>query len=140
MFAPALLAAIEAYVPLPEEVEKLWALLHYGLGPASILIALYGMYFILAPRSHFRQLTCLPGSLIALFVWLLTAAGFSTFLSFAGNLDVTYGGLAGVMIAQIFFFVISIGFILGAEINAVYSHAVEADRPSQRPPRPVDPS
>lgn len=139
VFAPALLAVIESYVPLPEEAASLWALLRFGLGPASILMALYGMYFILAPRSHFRRLTRLPGTLVALAVWLVTAAGFSTFLSYAGNLDVTYGGLAGVMITQIFFFVVSIGFILGAELNAVYTHGVADDRPSQKPPRPVDP-
>jgi membrane protein len=140
VFAPALLNAVETYVPLPEQAAKLWTLLRYGLGPASVLVGLYGMYFVLAPRSHFRRLTRLPGTLIALLVWLLTAAGFSEFLSYAGNLDVTYGGLAGVMITQIFFFVVSIGFILGAELNAVYTHAVADDRPSQRPPRPVDPS
>lgn len=140
VFAPALLSAIETYVSLPGQIEKLWTLLRYGVGPAAVTLAIYGMYFILSPRSHFEWLAYLPGTLVALGVWLVTAAGFSTFLSHAGNLDVTYGGLTGVIIAQIFFFVVSIGFILGAELNAVYTHAVDADRPSQRPPRPVDPS
>lgn len=140
VFAPALLAAIENYVPLPEETENLWRLLRYGLGPASILMALYGMYFILAPRSHFTELSYLPGTLVALVVWLITAAGFSTFLSYAGNLDVTYGGLAGVLIAQIFFFIVSIGFILGAELNAVYTRAAPPSEDVGSPPEAVDPS
>ncbi len=140
VFAPALLAAIATYVPLPEETESLWRLLRYGLGPASILMALYGMYFILAPRSHFTELSYLPGTLVALVVWLITAAGFSTFLSYAGNLDVTYGGLAGVLIAQIFFFIVSIGFILGAELNAVYTHAAPPSEDVGSPPEAVDPS
>ncbi len=140
VFAPALLAVIETYVALPEEAESLWRLLRYGLGPASILMALYGMYFILAPRSHFTKLSYLPGTRIALVVWLVTAAGFSTFLSYAGNLDVTYGGLAGVLIAQIFFFLVSIGFILGAELNAVYTHSARGEQKGESLPQAVDPS
>ena len=140
VFAPALLAVIETYVSLPEEAESLWRLLRYGLGPAAILMALYGMYFILAPRSHFTELSYLPGTLVALAVWLVTAAGFSTFLSYAGHLDVTYGGLAGVLIAQIFFFIVSIGFILGAELNAVYTHAAPPSKDVGSPPEAVDPS
>ncbi len=140
VFAPALLAVIETYVSLPEEAESLWRLLRYGLGPAAILMALYGMYFILAPRSHFTELSYLPGTLVALAVWLVTAAGFSTFLSYAGHLDVTYGGLAGVLIAQIFFFIVSIGFILGAELNAVYTHAPPPSKDVGSPPEAVDPS
>ena len=140
VFAPALLAVIESYVSMPEEAESLWRLLRYGLGPASILMALYGMYFILAPRSHFTELSYLPGTLVALVVWLVTAAGFSTFLSYAGNFDLTYGGLAGVLIAQIFFFIVSIGFILGAELNAVYAHSVRPEQKGESPPQAVDPS
>ncbi len=140
VFAPALLALIETYVSLPDEAASLWRLLRYGLGPASILMALYGMYFILAPRSHFTELSYLPGTLVALAVWLVTAAGFSTFLSYAGNLDVTYGGLAGVLIAQIFFFIVSIGFILGAELNAVYTHSVRPGQKGESMPQAVDPS
>ena len=140
VFAPALLSAIETYVALPEEAEGLWKLLRYGLGPASILIALYGMYFVLAPRSHFERLIYFPGTLVVLVVWLITAAGFSTFLSYAGNFDVTYGGLAGVLIAQIFFFVVSLGFILGAELNAVYTHTTPSPAVAQSPPVAVDPS
>ena len=82
----------------------------------------------------------MPGTLLGLVVWLITAAGFSTFLSYAGNFDVTYGGLAGVLIAQIFFFIVSIGFILGAELNAVYTHAVPTSEDVGSPPQAVDPS
>lgn len=120
VIGPALLSVVESYVELPSQVENVWRVLRFGIGPVSLFVALYGFYFILSPRAHFERLFYLPGTLVSLSAWLVTATGFSTFLSAAGDFDVTYGGLAGVLIAQLFFFVVSLGFILGAELNAVY--------------------
>jgi membrane protein len=39
-------------------------------------------------------------------------------LSSLGGYDLTYGSLAGVMIALIFFFIIGLGVVIGAELNA----------------------
>jgi membrane protein len=39
-------------------------------------------------------------------------------LSTLGSYDLTYGSLAGVMIALIFFYLIGLGMVAGAELNA----------------------
>ena len=62
---------------------------------------------------------------MALMVWLLTASVFSTYLQLVGGLNLTYGALAGVVIAQIFFYIVSIGFILGAELNASVTRSID---------------
>lgn len=59
---------------------------------------------------------------MALIFWITVATGFSTFLKYAGNFSVTYVGLAGVMVVQIFFFIVSIAFIIGTELNSPYVH------------------
>lgn len=128
---PALLKLADAYVALPEGVLETWKLLQYAVAPAALLIALWGLYLALSPRKHFRRQFNLPGAMFTLLVWMATAAGFSTYLKFSSNLDVTYGSLAGVLIAQIFFYVVSIGFILGAEINAAISRHYQADHPNE---------
>ena len=58
---------------------------------------------------------------MALAVWIATGLSFSTYLQYASQLSVAYGSLAGVIIAQIFFFIVSIGFIVGAEYNACFA-------------------
>ena len=63
-----------------------------------------------------------PGALVAIILWMAVANGFSIYLKYFGNYDVTYGSLAGAMIALMFFYFISIGFILGAEVNAALYH------------------
>jgi membrane protein len=39
-------------------------------------------------------------------------------LSHLSNYDTTYGSLAGVMITLIFFFLVGLGVVIGAELNA----------------------
>ena len=39
-------------------------------------------------------------------------------LALFGGYDLTYGSLAGVMVALIFFFLVGLGVVIGAEINA----------------------
>ena len=40
-----------------------------------------------------------------------------------GGYSLTYGSLAGVMIALIFFFVIGLGVVMGAELNAALAES-----------------
>ena len=49
-------------------------------------------------------------------------------LSGLGGYDATYGSLAGVMIALIFFFIIGLGLVIGAELNAALA---ETPRPNR---------
>jgi len=127
VLGPMLIDTLESLlpVPLPDKTQDLWALFQYGVGPGALFTALFGLYLTLSPRRE-RGPICLPGSLLALAVWLLTAAGFSSYLRLVGGLNLTYGTLAGVVIAQIFFYIVSIGFILGAELNAAATRAIDS--------------
>lgn len=116
------------------EIYETWKLLRYFISPAALFVALWGMYLALSPqRKHLEKRYKAPGALLALVVWIATATGFSTYLEYSDNLDITYGGLAGVLVAQIFFFVVSMGFVLGAELNAAYSVEAGTDEESTDP-------
>jgi len=105
-------------------INELWVWLRYIVSPAILCFGLFGVYMALTPRRVSKPRK-LPGAIMSLLVLMMTAAGLSTYLKYAGNYDVTYGSLAGVVIMQLFCFVISIGFILGAELNASYTRATE---------------
>ena len=118
---PPFVAAVEQFFNVPDNIRHTLNLARFGIGPLAMFIALWGLYMALSPHRHFQKLYHAPGALLAVMVWMGTGVGFSTYLKFAPNLDLAYGSLAGVLIAQIFFFVVSIGFILGAELNACYA-------------------
>lgn len=118
---PYILTGLEQFITIPDGIYKLLNIARFGLGPLALLLALWSLYFALSPHKHFKRLFHAPGAFLALTVWIATALSFSTYLEYAPQLSIAYGSLAGVIIAQIFFFIVSIGFILGAEYNACFA-------------------
>jgi membrane protein len=57
--------------------------------------------------------------------WLGLTALLPLFLSSVSNYDLTYGSLAGVMVALIFFYLIGLGMVAGAQLNAALANAHE---------------
>jgi membrane protein len=98
------------------------------LAPAATLfIALYMMFYTLTP-SQYRYSKCpkWPGAALTATWWLGTTALLPVALGLLGGYDLTYGSLAGVMIALIFFFVVGLGVVVGAELNAALAETPEA--------------
>ncbi len=92
----------------------------YKLIPAAALYGtIYAIFVVLTP-SRYRRVECRkwPGALLVTLWWLGTAELLPEAIGLAGGYDLTYGSLAGVMIALLFFFVIGLGVVMGAELNA----------------------
>jgi len=92
----------------------------YRLVPAAVLyFTFYVLFFALTP-SRYRKTDCRkwPGALLITAWWLGTVELIGPVLSLLGGYTRTYGSLAGVMIALIFFFMIGLGVVMGAELNA----------------------
>ena len=92
----------------------------FRLIPALALYGtIYAIFVVLTP-SRYRRAECRkwPGALLVTLWWLGTAALLPEAISMAGGYNLTYGSLAGVMIALLFFFVIGLGVVMGAELNA----------------------
>ena len=126
------LTGIEQFVDqlLPAQAERAADFGFYRLVPAAILFAsLYMLFLSLTPGRYRKHTVKWPGPLFVTVWWLATTALLPVVLSSLGGYDLTYGGLAGVMIALIFFFVIGLGVVFGAELNAalaeVPDHLVE---------------
>ncbi|HKX21997.1 MAG TPA: YihY/virulence factor BrkB family protein [Rhizorhapis sp.] len=81
--------------------------------------ALYFLFLSLTPRAYRpKQFPKWPGAVLTAVWWYGTTMLLPPTLSLLGGYDLTYGSLAGVMIVLIFFFVIGLGVVIGAELNA----------------------
>jgi membrane protein len=92
----------------------------YRLVPAATLFfTFYVLFYALTPRRY-RRYGCRkwPGALIITLWWLATVEILPNVLGLLGGYSLTYGSLAGVMISLIFFFVVGLGVVVGAELNA----------------------
>jgi membrane protein len=97
--------------------------------PAFVLFgSLYLLFYILTPKRYRSRCRKWPGAALVTIWWVATTALLPVVLSSLGGYDGTYGSLAGVMIALIFFFIIGLGLVIGAELNAALA---ETQRPTQ---------
>jgi membrane protein len=108
--------------------------------PALILFgSLYLLFVSLTPRKY-RTMQCTkwPGPLFVTLWWLATTSLLPVILSRLGGYDLTYGSLAGVIIALIFFFVIGLGVVIGAELNAALAETPEPSAEQIKAARPEE--
>jgi membrane protein len=84
---------------------------------ATIVIALFITHLYL-PAGRRRFLDVFPGIFLTLVAWVAGAKIFTYYLAEFANYTATYAGLASIMIALVFLYMIGVIFMLGAEINA----------------------
>src|SRR3546814_6941664 len=58
---------------------------------------------------------------------MATTALLPKVLGMLGSYSLTYGGLAGVIIVLLFFFIVGLGLVVGAELNAALAETPEGD-------------
>ena len=111
-------AAIERWFPVADEIIGTVEVIR--LVPAAALyLTFYALFYALTPLRY-RRHGCRkwPGALLVTAWWLATVELLPEVLSWIGGYSMTYGSLAGVMIVLLFFFVIGLGVVMGAELNA----------------------
>ena len=90
----------------------------------GLFLAIYVVFRGLTPREYrAKQFPKWPGAALVSLWWLGCTAVLPIFLANMSNYSLTYGSLAGVMIALIFFYLIGIGLVTGAQVNAALANA-----------------
>ncbi|MEA2999440.1 MAG: rane protein [Sphingomonadales bacterium] len=124
-----LLSGLQQFIaqvfPYADKLIALVALLH--IVPGLVLFgSIYLIFVSLTPRRY-RRIQCRkwPGAAFVSLWWLATTALLPVVLSHLGSYDLTYGSLAGVIIALIFFFIIGLGVVIGAQLNAALAEPPE---------------
>lgn len=108
--------AIDAWLPWAQEVSGTLGL--YRTIPAVATFGtIYFLFYLLTP-ARYRKCPTWPGPLLITLWWLGTAELLPRAIGLLGNYDLTYGSLAGVIIVLLFFFVVGLGVVMGAELNA----------------------
>jgi membrane protein len=109
-----------------------------GYYPVVIVLLLIGLttLFHLAPPRRLPWRRGVPGAILAMLIFLGGSAALRGYISFIVDHNHAYGTLAAPIAALLFFFVLALGVLLGAEFNA----AIEAEAPSKiKPPRVLNP-
>jgi membrane protein len=113
-------------------------LIDAGYYPTLVVLLLIGLttFYKLAPPRRLPWHRGLPGAVLALLVFLAGSAGLRTYINFILDHNHAYTALAAPIAALLFFFVLALGVLLGAEFNAT----IEERKPATiKPPRVLDP-
>ena len=130
--ASVILSTVQAFIieRLPGADEVVGVLVLIRVAPALVLFLAIWVLFLALTPGRYRAKTCpkWPGALFVSIWWVATAALLPAALGALGGYDLTYGSLAGVAVALLFFFLVGMGVVIGAELNAALA---ETPTPSQ---------
>ncbi|WP_370636551.1 YihY/virulence factor BrkB family protein [Erythrobacter sp. SDW2] len=118
---------IGAYVP--QLANILSELTLSRLVPA---LGLYGSIFLLfltltPAKYRGKRYPKWPGALLVTVWWIAVTLAMPIVLARFFSYDLTYGSLAGIMVAMFFFWLVGLGVVIGAELNAALAETPEEE-------------
>ncbi|WP_346031232.1 YihY/virulence factor BrkB family protein [Erythrobacter westpacificensis] len=94
----------------------------------GLFFSIWMLFVALTPHEYrSRRYRKWPGALLVTGWWTLVALAFPPILRTVFAYDLTYGSLAGVMITLFFFWLVGLGIVAGAELNAALSETPEEE-------------
>ncbi len=117
--APNILKEVEKGLRLSLRIDYDFYYIRYFAIFFLLVTATSLLYFAL-PNAKQKFSQTVPGSILAVVLWTCLEHFFSLYLANFHQFSFIYGSLAGVIISLMFFYLISLIFILGAEFNYHY--------------------
>ena len=116
---------IAAFFPQFDEVISILALSR--IVPAFGLFgSIFLLFYSLTPATYrHRRYPKWPGALLVTAWWVSVTIAMPPLLRTVFSYDLTYGSLAGFMIALFFFWLVGLGMVAGAELNAAMAETPE---------------
>ena len=121
---PAGLHKVPAYASIANKLHPIWGIARYFAISFFSFLAVCYLYYILPNIERLKFRDVVPGALITLVLWLLSGAILSKYLIYYTRLSLIYGSLGSIIATLLFFFVINMLFIYGAEFNYLYNRPI----------------
>lgn len=125
VFAPIIARILEAKFDWIQPYMGTITVWRFTVASAVIVFGLFAVHIWL-PAGHRRFLSIIPGIIFTLVAWVVGSTIFAAYLDTFSSYVTTYAGLASIMIAVVFLYIVSAIFILGGELNAAISRYLEA--------------
>jgi membrane protein len=89
--------------------------------PVLLIVVTFmiAVLYYASPNARIRGLkSIIPGSMLAVGVWLLASAGFAYYVANFGSYNKVYGALGAVVVFLVWLWITNLAILLGAEVNA----------------------
>lgn len=125
VFAPLIARFLEARFEWIQPYMGTITLWRFIIASTVIVLGLVAVHIWL-PDGNRPLLDIVPGIIFTLIGWVVGSTIFATYLENFSSYVTTYAGLASIMIAVVFLYIVSIIFILGGELNAAIRRYLDA--------------
>ena len=104
-------------------IKPYWSYIRYGLSVSILYLVVATSYYVL-PNIKQTIKSVAPGTFLVIAGWVGVAELLSMYIENFEQVNLVYGSLGGVIIALLFFYVVGIVYIFGAEFNYFYERAL----------------
>ncbi len=125
VFLPLVIGLLVRQLPWMEPYVGTITVWRFILASLVIVFGLVAVHLWL-PSGRRRFVDIVPGILFTLIGWVLGSTAFAGYLSRYSSYASTYAGLASIMIALVFLYIVSVIFIMGGELNAAMKRYFDA--------------
>ena len=113
-----------------------WTIVQWPLIIGLMLVAVSVIYYF-SPNVEQNWRWVIPGSLVAVVLWLVVSLGFKLYVENFGNYNVAYGSIGGGIVLLMWFYLSGIVLLIGGELNAEIEKAAGREAGQQAVPPPV---
>ncbi|WDM84967.1 YihY/virulence factor BrkB family protein [Ehrlichia sp. JZT12] len=115
----AIIIAMICIILLPviyEMLDKNLGYFKYAISELVLFISITLVYFIV-PNVKQDLMNVIPGAVLVTFLWTCSSFVFTWYIRTFHQLNIIYGSLASIIASLLFFYILSVFFIYGAEFN-----------------------
>lgn len=116
VFIPIIFTKIPVLLETIEQYKNILNLVRYILIFILLFLGSSSLYYIL-PNVKLNFIDVFPGALLTVVLWVISGYLLSTYIVYYNQLSLMYGSLGSIIVTLIFFYIINMIFIYGAEFN-----------------------
>jgi len=116
IIVPIALYKIPQFVSLIEGYKDALNIVRYIAISLSLFLSVCALYYII-PNAKLRFSEVIPGAFLTVLCWTVSGYLLSKYLVYYNQLNIVYGSLGSIIVTLIFFYIVNMIFIVGAEFN-----------------------
>lgn len=123
---PIIISKVPALSHMIDEYREIISVSRYFLILLSLFLTASSLYYIV-PNTKIKFRNVVPGALLTVILWISSGYFLSYYISHYKQLSIIYGSLGSIIVTLIFFYIVNMIFIYGAELNYLLQKAYEEE-------------
>jgi membrane protein len=113
---PISFSKVSEFITFLEGYETTMNIVRYTMICSSLFLSVFFLYYLI-PNTKLSLLEILPGSILTVLLWMASGYLLSKYIVYYHQLSIIYGSLGSIILTLMFFYIMNMIFIIGAEFN-----------------------